>query len=362
MTRRIIFHMPLPIEESPNSASGIRPRMMVNAFKELGYEVYLITGYVKERKAQFNELIKNVKNGLKYDFMYSESSTQPTALTERNHLPIAPHLENRIFKYCKKKNIKIGLFYRDIHWVFPFYGEFLPKWQEVSAIYFYKKDLKLYERHIDILYLPSIEMKKYLPNSEAFRIEELPPGHNLKKEIDKPLVEIEKVKLLYVGGLGAKYKLHKLFEGIEDNESIVCIISTRKENWELVKNEYSLGGNVKLVHKSGKDLEPLYSSSNVSLLFVEPVEYWDFAVPFKLFEYIEKGLPMIVSEGTLVSKIIAENNFGWVIPYNADALRELISHLEKNPDEIIEKTKIIREGAMNFTWKARAEKVIKDLS
>lgn len=361
MKQRMIFHMPLPLEDNPSSASGIRPKMMVNAFKELGYELHLITGYVEERKSQFEKLKKNIKNGLKYDFMYSESSTQPTALTEQNHLPIAPFLETKIFKFCKKEHIKIGLFYRDIHWVFPFYGEYLPTWKKLSAIYFYKKDLKLYEKYVDVLYLPSLEMAKYISNNETFVIEELPPGHSLKKEIDLPVKEMDKVKLLYIGGIGAKYKLHELFKAIENNDSIECTISTRKDNWELVKDEYSFGCNLELVHKSGKDLVPLYQSSNICLLFVEPEEYWDFAIPFKLFEYMEKGLPIIASEGTLVAKFIEKHDLGWVVPYDASLLMELLNHLANNPNEILEKTKIVRSVAMNFTWKSRAEKVLKDL-
>jgi glycosyltransferase involved in cell wall biosynthesis len=362
MTKRIVFHMPLPIEDNPSSASGIRPRMMLNSFKELGYEIHLITGYVKERKKQFKLLTENIKNGIVYDFIYSESSTQPTALTEINHLPIAPNLEAKIFKFCKRNNIKIGLFYRDIHWVFPFYGEFLPKWQKYAAIYFYKRDLKTYEKYTDVLYLPSHKMADYIPNSEVFIIRELPPGHNLKKKIDSPIKEIKKVKLIYVGGFGAKYRLHELVKGLEGNDSVECAISTRKDNWELVKSEYSLGKNIKLLHKSGEDLTPLYDSANVSLLMVEPQEYWEFAVPFKLFEYIEKGLPIIASEGTLVAQFIEKHDLGWVIPYNANSLRELLNYLESNPAQIVLKTKTTRDAAMNFTWKKRAEKVIKDLT
>lgn len=362
MTKRIIFHMPLPIEENPSSASGIRPRMMLNSFKELGYEVHLITGYVKERKKQFKLLKDTIKKGVVYDLIYSESSTQPTALTEINHLPVAPNLEVRIFKFCKRNNIKIGLFYRDIHWVFPFYGEFLPSWQKHAAIYFYKRDLEIYEKYLDVLYLPSLQMADYIPNSNAFRIEELPPGHGLKKKINSPIIEIKKIKLLYIGGIGANYKLHELVKGIEGIDSVECTISTRKENWELVKSEYTLGKNVNLLHKSGKELIPLYDSANICLLMVEPQEYWRFAVPFKLFEYMEKGLPIIASEGTLVAQFVDMHNLGWVIPYNANSLRELLIHLENNPDEIILKTQIIRDAAMNFTWKKRAEKVIKDLT
>lgn len=362
MKQRMIFHMPLPLKEDSLSASGIRPRMMVDAFEKLGYEIHLITGYAKERKKQFKVLKRNIKKGFIYDFMYSESSTQPTALTEQNHLPVAPNLENKIYKFCKLQSIKIGLFYRDIHWVFPFYGESLSKFKKRTAIYFYKRDLRSYEKYLDILYLPSMEMAKYIPNERSFSIEELPPAHNLKKELDTPIEKLEKIKLLYIGGLGGKYNLHKLFEGIKGNDDVECIVSTRAYDWDLIKSEYSFGDNVEIVYKSGKDLDPLYEKSNLSLLFVKPEEYWEFAVPYKLFEYIEKGIPIIASEGTLVSNIIKENNFGWVIPYDTDELRKLLIHLSNNTEEIIEKTKLIRSSAMNFTWKKRAQKVINDLT
>ena len=81
----------------------------------------VVSGYAKERKKRFDEIKTQVKNGVKFDFLYSESSTMPTILTEPHHMPIHPFVDFSLFRFCKKNGIKIGLFYRDIYWKFDIY-------------------------------------------------------------------------------------------------------------------------------------------------------------------------------------------------------------------------------------------------
>ena len=57
------------------------------------------------------------------NFLYSESSTMPTSLTEPHHMPTHPFLDFSFFYFCKRNGIKIGLFYRDIYWKFEIYKE-----------------------------------------------------------------------------------------------------------------------------------------------------------------------------------------------------------------------------------------------
>lgn len=84
--KRCIVHIPNHIEKSGKSGSNIRPIKMKQAFEENGYLVEYISGYGTERKVQINKIKRNIRNGIKYDFLYSESSTMPTLLTEKNHL------------------------------------------------------------------------------------------------------------------------------------------------------------------------------------------------------------------------------------------------------------------------------------
>ena len=101
MNKQIIFHIPNKLDKSQNSGSQIRPIKMIQAFKNIGYKVDLIMGTVKERKIQIKNLKQRINAGEKYEFLYSESSTMPTALTEPHHLPVAPFLDFDFFKYCK---------------------------------------------------------------------------------------------------------------------------------------------------------------------------------------------------------------------------------------------------------------------
>ena len=124
--KNMIFHIPMQIDPKMQSGSQVRPHNMIQAFKNIGYNVDVVMGYVKNRKKQIAKIKENINNGVKYDFLYSESSTMPTTLTEKNHLPIAPFLDFDFFKFCKQYGIKIGLFYRDIHWKFEQYKKQTP--------------------------------------------------------------------------------------------------------------------------------------------------------------------------------------------------------------------------------------------
>lgn len=354
--RKMIFHIPLPLEDNPVSASGFRPVQILKAFRDCGYEVYDVTGYGAERKRKTKELKRLLAQGETFDFLYSESSTQPTLLTEKNHLPTFPFVDFGLFSLCKKNNIKIGLFYRDIHWRFPFYNDTTSAFKARVAKFFYQYDIKQYRKLLDVMFLPSIQMAKYVPEIPSLKIEELPPGHGIEKANETTLHN-DKINLTYVGGLGDIYQLHELF-AIGDHPGFHIQVSTRKENWEVVKNNYPSHHHIEVVSAFGEDAKNLFRKSHIGLLFVKPVEYWTFAMPYKLFEYIGYGLPIIASEGTLSAEVVKKYDIGWVIPYEAKKLGLLLDTLAKDAGEIERKMKNIAAVRDLHSWKARAQKVI----
>ena len=107
---KIIFHPPLLLDPNAKSASGIRPLCMLEAFRQIGYEIDLVVGYAAERAQAIAEIERNVQSGVKYDFVYSESSTMPTILTDKHHLPLHPLLHRSFFRFCKTKHIPVGVF------------------------------------------------------------------------------------------------------------------------------------------------------------------------------------------------------------------------------------------------------------
>ncbi|WP_440067796.1 hypothetical protein [Tenacibaculum discolor] len=355
--KRIIFHIPNQINKNLASGSQIRPVKMLRAFKKMGFEVDVVMGRVKERKQQISKIKKNIKQGVKYSFLYSESSTMPTALTEPHHLPIAPFLDFKFFKYCKKNNIRIGLFYRDIHWRFNQYKEATSFFKRVFGIFFYKFDLYMYKKHIHVLYLPTKRMYDFIPFSFTKEIKKLPPGFDCFYK-----TKSVKNNYIYVGGLGALYDLTLFTKVISSSSEVKFHLCTRKNEWDKNKNNYnSYLNNVKIYHLKGEELKQIYNNASVAVLFVKPTIYWDFVMTVKMFEYISFSKPIIAVKGTAVGDFVELNNIGWTIPYEEIALKDLLLFIERNSLEIQNKIKNIRDIANNHTWEARARQVEADL-
>lgn len=357
----MIFHHPLPLNKKATSASGIRPLKMIQAFEKIGYEVTIVAGYGKERKEKIENLKHKIISGEKFEFIYSESSTQPTLLTEKNHLPKYPFLDFGFFRFCKNYDIKIGLFYRDIYWLFAEYGKNLSFAKRNVAKFFYKYDLRKYDELVDIVYLPSMQMAKYIPMVNQDKFQALPPGHDEYESFESKN-NIDKIELLYIGGLGSHYQMHKLFTVLKKFPKIHFTLCTRESEWQNAKDEYELFENISIVHKNGEELNELYKKADIAMLFVKPQEYREFAAPVKLYEYIGKEKPIIASKGTLAGEFVKENDIGWCIDYKEEVLEKLFQKLLEITHEIeIKKENIIKIKQDN-SWKARASQVEKELT
>ena len=206
----MIFHIPMKIDLNQHSGSQIRPLKMIAAFKSIGYEVDVITGYCSDRKKQINRIKTNIKDGMHYTFLYSESSTMPTALTEENHFPKCPFLDFGFFNFCKKHTIPIGLFYRDIYWIFEHYTNNTSFLKRNISRLFYKYDLVQYKKYVDCLYLPSIAMGGHIPLQFKNNYISLPPAIEIREH---SIVTNESLQFVYVGGISEVYNL-KMFTNV----------------------------------------------------------------------------------------------------------------------------------------------------
>ena len=360
--RRCIFHVPNSIDINRKSGSNIRPFKMIEAFKNIGYQVDIVMGYGKERK-------ENIKNGIKYDFLYSESSTMPTLLTEKNHLPLYPFLDFGFFKFCKKHSIKIGLFYRDMHWKFDIYTKVLPWYKKIITIPMYKYDLIQYKKYVDIIYLASEKVKKYMPDFD--NIEILPPGVEEDKEILKNKIKFyedninnNSLNIFYVGGISKElYYFKELLEVVKNKENIKLTICCREKEWENNKEDYSefLNENIFIVHEGGEKLKEFYAKADICSLFLRPTEYMSIAAPVKMFEYLGNITPMIAINNTVAGDFVNNNNCGWTIEYDKKELDNLLSDLLKNKEQILKKAKNMEKVLSLNTWNERAKKVEKNL-
>lgn len=362
MKKRMVFHIPWNIDKSYASATSLRPYKMIAAFEEIGYDVFAIMGSGKERNSAFKQLKKMVtEQDVVFDFVYSESSTQPTMIASgKKDLIKYPLLEYRIFNYFKRKNIPIALFYRDIHWKFSRLSrDKRTFFKHYIFLMLYTLDLYVYKRYLTTLFLPSLRMRNYIP-SQFNEVFDLPPGAE-KRIVHLRKEPHEKLHLFYVGGFGNHYSMHELFKAVAESNDVILTLSIRREDWMRVKDEYTAFDGVEsivIVHKTGSELEPYYRDADVVSLVLRPYEYLNFAMPFKLFEYISFGKPIIAIRGTSFADFIEAHDIGWCVDYTHKSLAELLGKLKQESVEIERKRNNVAIIAPQNYWSERARKVV----
>ena len=367
---KCIVHIPNYIDPDGKSGSSKRPVKMIQAFRNCGYEVDCVVGYGVERKKKIEEIKKQILEGQKYDFLYSESSTMPTLLTEKDHIPRYPFLDFGFLKLCHRHGIKIGLFYRDIQWKFSIYTDNVSWYKKIISIPLYCYDLIEYKKYVDILYLPTSKMAEYLNCDKlANKARVLMPGAEFGTGLD----EVEKnldfkkrpISILYVGGVDRIYDLKEFFCTVQKMEQeVYAVVCCRQEEWEEAQKKYApyLGKNVKIIHESGKRLLPYYQKADLCCAFAGKGEYMSMAMPVKIFEYLGNLIPILATSGTVSGDFVKKEDIGWSIEYNEQALEQCLRKIISNPEILRQKRENQKKILKFHTWEARARQVIQDLT
>ena len=364
-TKRCIFHLPMQIRENLKSASQIRPKLMLQGFRDAGYEVDVVAGSSDNRARLIQEIKKKISDGVEYDFLYSESSTMPTELTDEDHLPRHIGLDMSFFRYCRSHDIPVCLFYRDIYWKFPAYSGGSPL-KTFAAKHFYRRDLKGYRESLDVLFVPSPknELRYIQDDIGGLRLEALPPACELSKEviarceehISRLPMSNDGLTIFYVGGIGSHYGMHCLMDAVLAAENINLELCVRKKDLEVACEEYKSllqCDRVHVHHASGEELEKYYGISDIANLVFDPYIYIEMAVPFKLYEYAAHAMPMFANVGTAYADIVDKNDIGWIVN-GAEDYRSKLAWLMQNPEELRACSRRCIEFAKINTWSDRA--------
>ena len=366
--KRCIFYLPYELDPQASRARMVRPRKMIRAFQELGYEVFEITGYAAARKQKIAEFKRLIHSGVRFDFAYSEASTMPTRLTEPNHLPTHPLLDFGFFRYLKKQGIPIGLFYPDIYWKFDNYGENLPAWKRFFALKNYELDILEYEKYLDRFYIPSLKVCDYLQSPGLSKIaEELPPGADdivvSPRSYEARDFKRDPLTVIYVGGIGAHYQIGELLRAVNKAEHCRMILCCREQDWEKQKAELQplLSDRIEVVHKSGEGLEDCYQRADLCSLMFRHSAYIDMSQPVKAYEYLAHGIPMLATEGMAIADFVKRYDIGWTMDDSAEAIARQLQICIEHPELLEEKRVHCREAQPIHTWKARARQVARGL-
>lgn len=382
MNKKIIFWTFVPFDEYKlNRAYSVRIYYLRKAFENLGYYVYFIDGFYETRLNKIKEIWKLIEKGEKIEFVYGELPNLPFLLTSKYRIPLLiNNYDIKFLKFLKESKLKIGFFIRDLYHLTNAINN-LGMLKKNLYIFFFNLSLSFLINLIDIFFVPTSNFKEifsYLYKINIEKIIELPPGlflNNSNKEKRKLEKNNNNLNLIYVGGLYNNLELFKCFENLyySNIKNIFLYFITRRE--EFLKNDYYINISlkndlIKIIEANKKDLEFYYDQVDVSLLFYKTFiiqkniysynlkDYMSLAFPVKFMEYLENLKPVITYKESFISKIVQENNIGWVIDYNYLALKELLLYLLNNRNEIELKRKNIFKIMDKYSWSSVAKKVI----
>jgi len=365
---KIIFHHPSTLG-SNTSGSAIRPSEIYRAMLKNGIEVFEITGSRHHRKEKFDDLKKKIGSGEKFDFFYSEGLTLPINLRLIEPISgvkiyVKERLDMKILKFFVKNRIAGGYFVRDIYWDFSdqtiiHHNRLKQKYISKMQAHYGKKEM-LFLRKLGIhIFCPTKMFGAYLEKNYDLKSTPLHPGSAF---LDSRVREINDnmLNVFYVGGVTGGYDAQVFIEGLVKSKSAKFTLCTRKRDWED-SHLVSFTDHIELVHLSGDDLLESYKMMDLAILPQPPLEYAKMAFSLKVAEYIGQGLPIIAFKGTTMAHIIEENNIGWTIEYNVDAVVEILDHIFRNRDEYSIRQQNVLDIQQSFTWEAVVNRIVQQL-
>jgi glycosyltransferase involved in cell wall biosynthesis len=357
--KRIIFYHPQPLVDHPEKGSELRPVRMLQAFRDCGFEVDVVTGDSKQRRKRMRAIRRAVRRGRKYEFLYAESTNMPIPLTDVHHMPVRPIQDFSFLRFLSKRGVPIGLYYRDVYWQvddLTYDWSWLTKVVKQTGL---RIDWEVFRKYVDHLFLPTAELRSLLPTHwPAERLSALPPGcDKVDLQTSSPTDQTGPLRLFYVGGVKPPYyDLRPLLEIVKQLEGICLTLCCRRSEWtehRMYYEELSSQDRVKIVHASSNEIGRFYRAAEVVADLRRPEGYLRTALPIKTVEAIGYGVPMLLRSGTTAAEFVEEEGTGWTVETLDDA-KTLFARLRDQRQLVWEKREDVKEAQPDHSWQARA--------
>lgn len=188
---------------------------------------------------------------------------------------------------------------------------------------------------------------------------------NLPVLINAEPVKIEdeaKIVIAYQGVLTAGRGLNHLFKALSQNKNYFLEITGSGDSLEKLKTDVSSLNLVDRVKFNGRVNQKLLvgftKKAHIGTALIENLSLsYYYALPNKLFEFINAGKPVIVSKLPQMVDIIEKFNCGWVVDLEKENdLEDLLVHLYKSKSEIEVKSQNCLKAAKTLNWEVEFEK------
>lgn len=362
--KNIIVYIPFPIDENASSAPKLRARNMIGAFQELGYKVFVVSGYSQERREKIKEIKKLIKEGTHFEFLYAESDTTPIIFNDFDHIPRHPLQTLCFFKTLKKNDIPRAYFIRDFYNKFPNLKKDLSLIKYILTSTFFDLETKLFSGLLDIVYTPTEFFHQYIPQHENLKLSTLPPGCT-EPEVKKIRKKGDKLNIIYVGGISSAYTVDKFLEAVSEcSFANLTVCSRENEIKNLNLSEKVLKAkNISFISKNSKEIKEELQKVDLYCITTSTdiKDYYFNTIHYKSMEATSYLLPSIVISGSSQDKLFKPYNISWATKNEVKDIKILLEQIYNNPEEIEQKKKNCLKARKAMSWKQRAIQVVKDL-
>lgn len=338
------------------SGSSVRPVKMLQAFKELGWEVDLVSGFsnlsnFKSRGSVLKKWIKKVKSGEKYDFCYIEPPAGP----------MFHPLDLKFMRIIKKQGIPMSLFYRDAYWCLADWFN-LPdqKFKLWLIKVIQNHQWKKFQKYCDIIYMPSESFGAAMKPKCEMKV--LPPAGALREGIsEKPFGTR---KIIYVGEYSKEAGMQILINAMDIvNKKIpvtlelCCRQAEFQASGDILSQDY-----INIHHVSGDELAKIYLDCDTAVVPRERDSYMDMALPVKIFEYLSFGLPIVSTDVTEIARFVNQNDCGIICKADAQSLADAILTIYSDEISYYALKRNAIDTLNKNLWIHRAEQIAEDFS
>ena len=355
--RKILMFVPYSINRMDN-APKIRAYNMYHALKSV-VPTELISGYpiqkplnpkIQSQKNHFPltfgrilpELMQIFKKN-KIDYIYIETGSS------------LYHFDYIFLNMLKKRGISIFPFIRDLYWRYP--GTLKQDKQTDKWFRYCQREYDWYLKNAAALLFPAKSMADAVDFPEKYL---LPPAGDSYRCMNPELPQTKNV--VFVGGLYPKAGVDILLNAME------YVINEHPDAYCTIIGHGDLDILNKWKHKkwlhfttgSYWDMPDIMSSAYIATIpWSTVLPHNNITMPYKLFDYMSFGRPIVATNCKETAKFIRENEVGIVIDSTPEDFaagiikllddRELAKRLGQNALSLIEK---------KHSWKHRAKELV----
>lgn len=207
---------------------------------------------------------------------------------------------------------------------------------------------------------PFIKERFLKINKNVADINNFPITKNQNKKVNW---NEKKRKICYVGGLTKVRGITEMIEALSNIENITLELGGEFSPKEYRDEILQVKGWNKVNELGFVDREvanEIMEKSVAGLVTLHPIKNYLDALPVKMFEYMEAGIPVIASDFPLWKEIVENNNSGICVnPLDssqiANAIINLLDHPQKAQEMGQNGQKLVRD---KFNWNKEEEKLI----